>query len=121
VGSITGRRGEDLAARHVQALGWQIVGRNWRCDQGELDIVALEPRPGGGPPRVVVIEVKTRTGRGYGDPLEAITDEKLRRLRGLAARWYRGNPQAGCGLRLDAIGIVKLPGAAPELTHVKGL
>jgi putative endonuclease len=119
--SIIGNLGEDLAVRHVQALGWQVAQRNWRCDQGELDIVALEPRPGGGPPRVVVLEVKTRTGRGYGDPLEAITAAKLRRLRGLAARWYREHPGSGSGLRLGAIGIVKLAGMAPQVRHVRGL
>ncbi|MCL1841983.1 MAG: YraN family protein [Propionibacteriaceae bacterium] len=118
---MTGKRGEDLAARHLRALGWRIVERNWRCSQGELDIVALEPRPDGAPARVVAVEVKTRSGSGYGDPLEAITVAKLRRLRGLATRWYREHPGVGQGLRLDAVGIVKPVGMAPMLTHVRGL
>jgi len=118
--SAVGRAGEDLAVRHLEGLGWAVIERNWRCEAGELDVVALAPQPGR-PPQVVVVEVKTRSGRGFGDPLEAITYEKAQRLRGLAVRWRREHPGIGAGLRIDAIGIVKAPGTAPELTHVRGL
>ena len=120
MGSVIGRAGEDLAVRHLEALGWVIVERNWRCEQGELDVIALAPRPPG-PPVAVVVEVKTRSGTGFGEPLEAITQAKVRRLRGLAVRWRQDHPGLGAGLRVDAIGILKAPGTAPRLTHVKGL
>ncbi|MCL2315946.1 MAG: YraN family protein [Actinomycetia bacterium] len=116
----TGRRGEHWAAQHLEALGWAIVERNWRCDEGELDIVALAPHEPG-PPDLVVVEVKTRSGTGYGSPLEAITAAKARRLRRLAARWRREHPGIGAGLRLDAVGVVKAPGEAPRIAHVRGL
>ena len=66
-----GRRGEAIAARHLEAAGLVIVERNWRCTHGEIDIVA---RDGGD---LVFVEVKTRSSVEYGHPLEAITPIKL--------------------------------------------
>jgi putative endonuclease len=117
--SRLGAWGEDFAAEHLRGLGWAVLERNWRCDEGELDIVALEPAPGAG--RVVAVEVKTRAGTGFGQPLEAITRAKLGRLRHLAGRWCREHPGVGRGLRLDAIGVLKRPGLAPVLRHVRGV
>ena len=113
-----GRWGEDFAAVHLATLGWTILDRNWRCRAGELDIVALEPGP---PPCLVAVEVKTKAGPGFGDPLEAITVAKVARLGRLALWWqrcHRGVPER---LRLDAVGVTKLAGQAPQLRHVRGL
>ncbi|MDR2619811.1 MAG: YraN family protein [Propionibacteriaceae bacterium] len=114
-----GAWGEQLAAEYLVRLGWVIVARNWRCDAGELDIVALEPAAGT-LPRVVAVEVKTKAGERYGPPLEAITHTKLRRLRALATRWAQEHPDVGLGVRLDAIGVVKLRGRSPQLLHIRG-
>lgn len=110
-----GRRGEDLAAQWLVERGMTVLERNWRCAEGELDIVA---RTGDGV--VVVCEVKCRTGLGYGDPLEAITYDKVRRLRQLAGIWAR---QHGLRrrMRIDAIGILDLRGGEPKVTHVPGI
>ncbi|MDR0436048.1 MAG: YraN family protein [Propionibacteriaceae bacterium] len=116
---LLGAWGEQIAVDHLLGLGWTIADRNWRCDAGELDIVALEPLPGR-PPCVVVVEVKAKAGTRYGPPLEAITHRKLNRLRALAVRWVREHPGVGLGLRLDAVGVLKSPGCAPRLTHVRG-
>ena len=62
-----GRFGEDLAVRHLRERGLVILDRNWRCDVGEIDIVAREADV------LVVCEVKTRRTTGFGSPLEAIT------------------------------------------------
>jgi len=113
-----GRWGEDLAAEHLRGLGWTILDRNWRCRAGELDIVALEPGP---PLRLVVVEVKSKAGHHFGDPLEAITVAKAARLERLALWWQRGHRDIPGSLRLDAIGITKTPGQAPVLRHVRGL
>ena len=59
-----GRRGEDVAAEYVEAQGMRVVERNWRCREGEIDVVALDGD------EVVVVEVKTRSGTGYGHALE---------------------------------------------------
>ena len=78
---VLGRRGEKLAADHLIASGFEIVDRNWRCSQGEIDIIATKNS------ELVFVEVKTRSSLAFGHPLEAITVAKLARLRRLAAAW----------------------------------
>lgn len=92
-----------------------VLERNWRCPEGELDIIA-RTRDG----VVVVCEIKCRTGLGYGAPLEAITYDKVRRLRQLAGIWAREHGLRR-RVRIDAIGILDRRGAAPEFTHVQGI
>jgi len=113
-----GRWGEDYAVDYLRGLGWAILDRNWRCRAGELDIVAAEP---GVPPHVVAVEVKTKAGSGYGDPLEAITRTKAERLGRLALWWRLQHPEAAGTIRLDAVGITRQRGQAPVLRHVRGL
>lgn len=110
-----GARGELLAAQHLQRAGYAVLERNWRCAAGEIDIVA---RIGS---TVVVVEVKTRAGTGFGHPLEAITREKLSRLRRLALLWCEARGARPSGLRLDVIGIVWAPGRAPVIDHLQGI
>lgn len=116
---ITGRLGEDAAADYLQGLGWRIVDRNWRCPHGEVDIVAVECAPGERP-TVVFVEVKYRRGHAYGDPLEAITLAKQKHLRRTAAAWILAHGHVG-RMRIDAIGIMKVPGQAPLMRHIRGL
>lgn len=110
-----GSTGEQVAARFVESLGWMIVDRNWRCELGEVDLVAIDPTTP--VPTTVVIEVKSRAGVGFGHPLEAITREKLARLRRLAVSWHKAHPDSPRALRLDAIGVVKRRGFAPIIDH----
>jgi putative endonuclease len=74
-----GMRGEELAARWYAERGYRLVARNWRCRDGELDLVVA--RHG----EVVFCEVKARTSDRFGLPAEAVTPAKQRRLRRLAA------------------------------------
>ncbi|MFD2025567.1 YraN family protein [Promicromonospora aerolata] len=76
-----GRYGERVALRHVEARGWQVLDTNWRGTDGELDIVALDDDV------LVVIEVKTRSGHGFGHPAEAVTPRKLARIKRLTGQW----------------------------------
>ncbi|MEU5878222.1 YraN family protein [Spirillospora sp. NPDC047279] len=92
-----GQRGEDAAAAYLTKIGWTIVERNWRCRQGELDIVAHDGR------RHVVCEVKTRRGVTLGTPFEAITSDKAVRLRRLAWEWASHNGVPGARIRVDAL------------------
>jgi Uncharacterised protein family UPF0102 len=62
-----GRLGEALAASLLEAAGLRVVARNWRCREGEIDLVAA------GPGLLVFCEVKTRRGSGYGSPAAAVT------------------------------------------------
>ncbi len=76
-----GRYGEEVAARWLTQGGLRILERNWRCAEGELDIVALDGDT------LAVCEVKTRSERGFQSPTQAIDQAKADRLRRLAERW----------------------------------
>lgn len=114
-----GQRGEDLAAAELERQGLKVIARNWRCRNGEIDIIAVETVAGRR--TVVFCEVKCRTGLGFGDPLESITYAKRQKLRQLAAEWLATSGVRPSGVRLDAIGVVMLPRAMPTLTHVRGI
>ncbi|UJW35984.1 YraN family protein [Saccharothrix sp. AJ9571] len=109
-----GRRGEELAAAHLARTGLVILSRNWRCREGELDLVATDGRT------LVVCEVKTRSGTGYGLPAEAVDPEKAARIRRLAGRWLEHFRVRWCPLRFDVIAIQHPPTGEPELTHIQG-
>lgn len=114
-----GRRGEDTAARYLaDRLGWTIVSRNWRCREGELDIVAYDGS------RHVVCEVKTRAGTAFGTPIEAITPAKAARLRRLAGRWAAQYGVPAATIRIDVIGLVvaaRGDRAGFDLEHLRGV
>lgn len=115
-----GAWGEDLAATHMEALGWRIVDRNWRYSRlGELDIVALVPNSSRG--TLVFCEVKTKSGHGYGEPLEAITVAKLRRIHRLACAWIAVHDLHFDLVRIDAIGVLAQQGKPPVITHAEAV
>ena len=110
-----GAPGEDHAAGGYTSRGYTVLGRNWRCRDGELDLVVARDRC------VVFCEVKTRTGTGFGIPAEAVTGEKQRRLRRLAARWLAEQPPSGgfSDLRFDVACVTLRGGATPELEVIE--
>jgi putative endonuclease len=110
-----GKYGEDVAAAHLQAIGMVVVARNWRCDAGEIDIVASDGSA------LVICEVKTRSGVHYGTPAEAISPRKLRRLRHLAFRWLDTHGRHAPVVRIDVIGVVQAPTGAPVIDHLRGV
>jgi putative endonuclease len=95
-----GVSGEDLAAAWYRDRGYEILDRNWRCRQGELDLVARNGR------QVVFCEVKHRTGLGFGTPAEAITYEKKQRIRFLAARWQQAAKPRPGAIRFDVVAVL---------------
>ena len=110
-----GGYGEDLAARHLVGDGMVVLDRNWRCPEGELDLVLRDGSV------VVVCEVKTRRDAAFGTPLEAVTPVKLGRLRRLAARWLREHDVPVREVRIDLVGIdLSLP-ADRRVDHVRGV
>jgi len=113
----TGRAGEDRAAVHLERKGWRLLDRNWRCADGELDIVALEDE------ELVIVEVKTRRGMGFGHPLEAVDARKRARLWRLAMAWAAAHPQIARGreVRLDAIAVLGPEPATAKIEHVVDL
>jgi putative endonuclease len=80
---VLGRRGEDAAVQWYCDRGYQVLSRNWRCREGEIDLVVMDPEGD----TVVICEVKTRLTDRFGSPFEAVTASKQRRLRQLAGRW----------------------------------
>lgn len=106
--------GERLAGRYFEERGARVVDRNWRCADGELDLVVREPDG-----VVVAVEVKTRRGLGFGSPIEAVTWRKQARLRRLVAAWLRDHPEVSAsGVRLDVVGILLRPGQPVQLRHI---
>ena len=109
-----GRRGEQLAAEYLELAGLRILDRNWRCAEGEIDLVAAERQV------LVVCEVKTRSGEQFGTPLEAITRAKQRRLRHLAGRWLAAHGVLFDEIRIDAVGLTKTSDGSFKIEHVRG-
>lgn len=114
------RWGEDLAAQALEDDGMVVVARNWRCRAGEVDILALEDAPDGGTV-LVVCEVKTRVGYDFGDPLEAVTPQKVARMRTVTTAYLTERRLGVAYVRFDAIGIVVTDDRSPQLTHVRGV
>lgn len=108
-----GRYGERVAARYLQEHGLEVVDRNWRCGQGELDIVARDG------PVLVFVEVKTRSSAQFGVPAEAVTRVKANRIRALAVAWLAGHPHAYAGLRFDVVSVMRSPAGAAQVLHLQ--
>jgi putative endonuclease len=108
-----GAWGEDLAARYLQDRGLVLLGRNWRCREGELDLVFTDRI------RVVFCEVKTRTGTEFGLPSETVTEEKAGRVRRAAQRWLREFRIGWCPVRYDVVTILAEPGTRPRVQHIE--
>jgi len=110
-----GDAGEALAARWYADAGYTVLDRNWRCREGEIDLVL------GGAGVVVFSEVKTRRGARFGAPFEAVTIAKQRRIRGLAARWLAEHDgPGGAQIRFDVASVTVAPGAPPSIEVISG-
>jgi putative endonuclease len=111
-----GKYGERVALRHLEDAGFEILARNWRCPDGEIDIVALDGDA------LVIAEVKTRKSLAYGHPFEAVGAEKLGRLHRLASAWCRAQglrTPAPC--RVDVVAVLDDGIGEPAVEHLKGV
>lgn len=95
-----GAQGERLAAAWYEERGYEVVDRNWRCREGELDLVLRLGR------QIVFCEVKHRTGLGFGSPAEAVTRAKQQRIRHLAARWLQDAKPRHGEIRFDVAAVL---------------
>ena len=93
-----GRRGEELAASHLAARGYEIIDRNWRCESGELDLVTRDGDC------LAFVEVRTRRGQALGSPEESVTPAKQARLIALAEAYVQAHDWQG-GWRLDFVAV----------------
>jgi putative endonuclease len=109
-----GTLGEDAVARWYTARGYEVVARNWRVREGELDLVLRRGRA------LVFCEVKTRRGDAFGSPFDAVTSAKQRRLRTLALRWLAEHHERASEMRFDVAAVRVRPGAPPEIEVLAG-
>ena len=112
----TGITGEDLAAAHLESLGFRILARRYRVRLGEIDLVAL--RPG----LLIFVEVKTRRQNRFGVPAESVHNRKQLRI-ARAAECFLAGPQAGrfksLPCRFDVNAVTLDDGAAPRIEHLE--
>jgi putative endonuclease len=97
---ILGASGEAMAAAWYEANGYIVLDRNWRCREGELDLVVRKQRT------IVFCEVKTRTSLAFGAPQEAVTRVKRDKVRHLAAKWLETTPVRPRQIRFDVAAIL---------------
>ena len=111
---LLGRRGEELAAEHLERLGYTVVARNHRTRYGEIDLVAADART------LVIVEVKTRRGRGNPwDNLDARKRAQVRRMGGAYLNEVDDRPRRP-NLRFDAIGVTfDAAGRLTALDHLE--
>ncbi len=95
---MKGKGAEDIACRHLRAQGMRIVARNWRWRGGEVDIIARDG------PTLVFVEVKGRSGEGFGTAVEAVTGEKRNRLWRTALAFLGGQPEMPVRFDVVAVG-----------------
>jgi putative endonuclease len=110
-----GRYGERVAARHLTDQGMVLLDRNWRCQAGEIDLVLRDGDV------LVVCEVKTRTSDDRGTPHEAITAEKLDRLKRLGLLWSEAHGVQPPDLRIDLVAVHPQRRGPALVEHVPGL
>jgi putative endonuclease len=111
--SDLGAHGERIATAYLTDRGLRVLDRNWRCRDGELDIVAREGDA------LVFCEVKTRRAIGFGHPVEAVGHEKQRRLRTLAQRWLAAHDEHAADLRFDVVGVLVREDRPALVTHLR--
>jgi putative endonuclease len=96
----TGAYGEQVAERYLIEQGYEILAKNWRCPEGELDLVVRQGQD------LVFVEVRTRRGTRLGTPEESITPAKQAKLIELAYAFLAAYEQSDYRWRIDVIAIV---------------
>jgi putative endonuclease len=109
-----GKRGEDLACEELERRGYIILDRRFRTRCGELDIIARDGKV------IVFVEVKARTDGNFGNPSEAITWRKRRRVAQMAASYLSRKKLGDAPCRFDVVAVVDGPDAARTIELIQG-
>jgi putative endonuclease len=109
-----GAFGERVAAAHLEAKGYRIRARNFRCREGEIDIVAEDGDC------LVFVEVRTRRGDAFGTPAESVTAAKERRLLTVAKAYLQEHPDVPANQRIDVVGVELSRGRLLAVQHIEG-
>jgi putative endonuclease len=104
-----GNYGEDVATKYLRNKGYEIVARNWRHIQNEIDIIALDGKT------TVFVEVKLRHTDEYGHPEEAVSAQKIREIKRAAEEYIYSKDLEH--YRFDIIAITLWPNQEPEIVH----
>lgn len=107
-----GREGERVAEQFLKRKGYRVVERNYRCPAGEVDLIVLDRRV------IVFVEVKTRSGHGFGTPLEAVPRWKQKNMIQTATFFLHQKRLHNRDARFDVVGI-SWPGREPMVEHVE--
>ncbi len=110
-----GLDGEALAAEYLKGIGYKLVSKNFHSRFGEIDLIVLDKTT------IVFVEVKLRTNRLFGTPLEAITYSKLEKIKKTALYFLTVNNLANKPYRLDAIEIERNNLGENSINHVKNI
>lgn len=108
-----GRKGEELAAKHLAGLGYKVIEKNYRTPAGELDIVAEHKGT------LVFVEVKARRGTSYGPPELAVNHHKRRQVERAALYYIMKSKKDGVQCRFDVVSISGSEGSAPRVTVIR--
>ncbi|MDP3062768.1 MAG: YraN family protein [Chloroflexota bacterium] len=108
-----GQRGEALAADYLRRMGYQVLGANFRCQWGEVDIVAMDGAT------LVFVEVRTRRGASFGTPQESLTRRKQERLIATAETYLQEHSDAPKEWRIDLVSILAKRGSEPDIEHLR--
>lgn len=109
-----GRTGEALAVRLLAARGWHVLARNYRAGRREVDIIARREN------LLVFVEVKTRTGRGYGGPQAAVTQLKRREIEAVALDFLTRHVRSDVEVRFDVVAIrLETSGRIGRVEHIE--
>ena len=108
---VFGKRGEIIAKNYLIKKGYKIVETNYKNKLGEIDIIAKDKDC------LVFVEVKTRTSRAFGDPLEAINFKKQQKIRAVATAYLKQHHILDCNCRFDAIAV--MGEGDSEINHIQ--
>lgn len=109
--------GEELAARHFQARGIDVLDRNWRCQHGEIDLVCWDPQR----QALFACEVKTRREGSFVPSLESVSRAKLARLRVLLSQWLANHDRYAPVVAVDVVAITVREGDGWNLCHIEAV
>jgi putative endonuclease len=109
---VLGKEGERIAEQYLKKKGYRLIERNYRCAAGELDLIVLDHRV------VVFVEVKTRTGHGFGSPFEAVEFRKQRKMIQAAQYFLAEKKLQQRDARFDVVGI-SWAGRDPMVEHIE--
>ena len=109
---ITGAQGEEAVAQFLINRNIEIIERNWRVREGEIDIIALCPSG-----VFSFVEVKTRSSVAFGHPFEAINRDKAYRMQRLALAWLATHGCLGCDYQIDVAAVLDQSNGTHEIEY----